>query len=785
VTDTSYTDSSIPPFDRTSLTLPALFQRVRPFAASAVIATMSVIACLGYSGVFVRWTYLIPVVAAVVGASAVALVARQRSWFVGESLLVSTLFFFIVGTIVTQWLPGLSSPIDFASALANGWADLLSSQPPVDLQRDLAVVPFTTAWVTTALAQELDRRVNFFGIAVVGVLVGLVGTSLFSIEVRSLAVVQGPLLIGLTLVLALMQRRRSETASGVSLSRSSAASSAATIRAAAMLLLIGVIAATIGPRLPLADARERFDLRDFQENPFDPLEEPSPLVTLKAKLKEGARDDVLFAVTTDTPITRWTLAVMESYDGVVWEVADPTMDAPAQFVPVGSQLPSYDAPYPSATDDRFDVEIEIVNLTGPWVPHTGRPRVVGFDDAREVRLNVDTATVATPNGLTEGDRYSLQTELHPQLTPDEFDRANFAFDADATRLDRVPAPVLNLAAELVEGVDFGGSQVTAIQNLLVTEGFYDAGQARPPGHSYAQLISFLEDPTRIVGYEEQYAASAAVLARAAAIPTRVVVGFRIEEGRYRDGTAEIVGSDATAWVEVLINDVGWVPVDVSPDRSREPTDESLGRVTRNIAVPNVPPPPPPPIDTAPLDPDEEEELVDEEDTEDEELLGEERSLVSVLLDRPGLVAGTVAISPFILFGLLALLAAFLKLRRARKRRNAPTPELQIVGAWAEMIDRFQEAGHQMPPNAAPLEIAEGILLDDAVAPAEPAIRDLVSLVSQSAFAATPPTAADVDHAWECAQTAGDVATSELETFERLKVKADPRPLLRSTPGPQQ
>jgi len=160
----------------TARTLSTLLRRIQPFATTVVIATMAFIACLGYSGVFAGWGYLVPVALGVLGASA--------------------------------GVPSLSSPVDFASSLANGWADLLSSQAPVDMSNDVAVVPFATAWVATAFAQELDRRVNFFGIALAGVLVGLIGTSLFSVEVRSLAKLQGPLLIGLTLILALIQRRR-------------------------------------------------------------------------------------------------------------------------------------------------------------------------------------------------------------------------------------------------------------------------------------------------------------------------------------------------------------------------------------------------------------------------------------------------------------------------------------------------------------------------------------------------------------------------------------------------
>ena len=101
-----------------------------------------------------------------------------------------------------------------------------------------------------------------------------------------------------------------------------------------------VVAPLLGPRLPGAEAHERFDLRQYQVPPFDPLAVPSPLVQVKASLKDDRRDDVVFVVSGDTPVDRWPVAVMSDYDGVIWTVADPDRDPDAaQFVPVDTQLP--------------------------------------------------------------------------------------------------------------------------------------------------------------------------------------------------------------------------------------------------------------------------------------------------------------------------------------------------------------------------------------------------------------------------------------------------------------
>ena len=116
---------------------------------------------------------------------------------------------------------------------------------------------------------------------------------------------------------------------------------------AAVVVGAVVAAPVVGPHLPLAEANERFDLRRYQVPPFDPLAVPSPLVEVKASLKDDRRDDVVFKVAGDTPVHRWPVAVMSDYDGVMWTVADPERDPDAtEFVPVDTQLPDLDEPLP-------------------------------------------------------------------------------------------------------------------------------------------------------------------------------------------------------------------------------------------------------------------------------------------------------------------------------------------------------------------------------------------------------------------------------------------------------
>ena len=85
--------------------------------------------------------------------------------------------------------------------------------------------------------------------------------------------------------------------------------------------------------------------------------------------------------------------------------------------------------------------------------------------------------------------------------------------------------------------------------------------AAPAGSSYARLAAFLAPGG--AGTSEQFASAFAVLARAAGLPTRVVVGF-LPVDRDEQGYWEVRGRDAVASPEVYFAELGWVPFDPRP-----------------------------------------------------------------------------------------------------------------------------------------------------------------------------------------------------------------------------
>ena len=114
---------------------------------------------------------------------------------------------------------------------------------------------------------------------------------------------------------------------------------------------------------------------------------------------------------------------------------------------------------------------------------------------------------------------------------------------------------------------YAGALNTAAQiaQLLALHTQYDLNTPAPPeGEDF--VVYFLEETRR--GYCVHYATTAALLLRLEGIPARYVSGYAatIPES----GAAQVLDSNAHAWVEIYLDGYGWYPVEVTPSA---PTEE--------------------------------------------------------------------------------------------------------------------------------------------------------------------------------------------------------------------
>ncbi len=387
-------------------------------------------------------------------------------------------------------------------------------------------------------------------------------------------------------------------------------------------------------------------------------------------------------------------------------------------------------------------------------------------------MNLGTGTIALPGGVPDGLTYEVRSAVPPTVTEEQLLDAKIATVDRSKELELLPPPVRNLAADLVEGRDGGWDQMAAIRDEFVNGGFYDATPDTPPGHSYGRIATMLTDPARIVGFEEQYAAAAAVMAEVAGLPVRVVVGYEIPPDAWRNGKADVTADDISAWVELDAGDLGWVPVDVTPDRSRTPDPEAQGATTQQVAIPNPPPPPPPPPNVEP--PRQEERKVDDTQID---------PITFSWSDGAGwapwaVVAAGVAVVPIALLLLFVVVVVLWKAVRRRRRRTRPSTTGRIAGAWAEAIDRCTEAGAPRLADVTPQERVGVYVHETALDDVEPDLRRLAGQVDRAAYAAAPPADEHAAEAWRCSDGVAAELRRRYGTARRLRMHLDPRPLRR-------
>jgi transglutaminase-like putative cysteine protease len=128
--------------------------------------------------------------------------------------------------------------------------------------------------------------------------------------------------------------------------------------------------------------------------------------------------------------------------------------------------------------------------------------------------------------------------------------------------------IRTLSAEIVRraGARTSEAKAEAVVRYLLANHQYSLSTQVGPGDPVA---SFLRDKKS--AHCEFFAASAALLLRAAGVPTRYVQGYYAHEAA-GEGVTIVRQRDAHAWTEVWLDGVGWVWIDATPGDGRPDND---------------------------------------------------------------------------------------------------------------------------------------------------------------------------------------------------------------------
>lgn len=776
----------------------------------AAIASLLAIALgvLAAWPIYRSWWLLVPaIVGLVLGVGIASFVAKRF----GLLAAFGTLFGAFVLTVVPVAVPQsfdrmpaglLRGLLDGVAAIVLGWKQLLTLTLPVGTYQAVMVPAYLvfllTAFFATLIALRAGRFAAFAAFLFVApVAFGTVfGSSALSAPLafgflriaapRELALWLAAAALGAFWVwFAAGAERRAALRRGRSEGERSGGGRVVRGGLGAATLLVALVGGLA--LAPVLDTGSRQMPRDRIDPEVVLKERASPLASYREWKRDSSIDAPIFTVSSSGELPpRLRLAVLDAYDGVDFHVSADEAGRFTRF-PSGARVTD-----PATVTVRVDEGYSDI-----WVPTAGLGSVPRFGGQNSVDLadaffvnRATEAAIAVPGGegtagLVPGDSLTatMQTSADAQLTGDP------ASDAPGVDLDTMPELAAWLKAQdqpatadgLLELIDRLRSRGYLSHSISAGEGdqlwierlseqYGTRFESSAGGHSLArieQLFSQLNTQQRLagedpkpemlvagIGDDEQFAAAAALVARALGFESRVVLGVRAGETAAEvpgipSCDDECTGDNLAAWIEVRGEGRDWVPLDVTPQVKMRPTTLEEGE-----QLPEFP--------TTPEERDAKEVdpplgLGERSDNPDDP--GDDQRDSWLL---PALRIAGLSLSALALLAVPLLFLPLAKRRRARARREEENPELRAIGAWQELVDGAADSGVQIAAGSNRSEIAEAI----GTAPA----RWAADTATRAVFSAQGITEQDAEWMWAAVDADRAERDAGLSRWQRLKAK---------------
>ncbi|MEJ6488239.1 transglutaminase domain-containing protein [Leucobacter sp. USCH14] len=561
-------------------------------------------------------------------------------------------------------------------------------------------------------------------------------------------------------------------------------------------VLTAAVALGIGAAVaPLANA-ERHVPRDRVDPELVVREQTSPLAGYRASKRDAAFTAPLFSVQSDGAAPeRLRMAVLDGYDGVDFFV-EPGADGRFTRFPSGEPVA-----------EPVSVTVEIADgYDGIWLPIApplaappvfDGPRSGALGDAFYINRS-SWAAIAVPGGrgVREGDGYTAEMSAAAGAEP----AGDPVQDAPLIDLERTPQLAQWLNAQQLPTSMQG--LLEAIQRLRdrgylshsLTEGegeraWLEAASEEygtkffpsTGGHSIARietLFTQLNEQQRAagdgaderalvagIGDDEQFAAAAALIARAMGFESRVVLGVRLgaDEEAGVPGvpacTDVCTGEHLAAWIEVRGSDGEWAAIDASPQVETPPI--TLERGEQLPEFPSVPEE----RDASQADPPSGTSGDSSEPSETQD-----RDAFAALW--PILRVVGLSLLALVLLALPLLFLPLAKRMRRNRRRRAHSPEERALGAWDELIDGFADTGLVATEPGSRRDIAEQLHV-----PSGPWVA---SAVDRAVYSHEGIDGSDADELWTVVDEELTARRAGLGFWKRLRAEYSLRSLMPKT-----
>jgi Transglutaminase-like superfamily len=670
----------------------------------------------------------------------------------------SVLAFLLLGGVVSE--TGTVSLATFQSitrAAVSGWQQLLTTAQPVGSTSGLLALPYLLGLFAGVAGHALARRTSAVLLPAAAPAVVVALSILFGSAQPTAAALQGAGFAVVALGWAALRQQRGTS------QRTMIGRQRPWLRiglAAGVLAVAGIGATLVGPHLPGAGTHQRVTLNAVP--PFDVAAYPSPLAGYR-DYTQGVLPGVsvygkeLFTTSGLPAGSRVRIAAMDAYDGLAWGVANASASGVTSsfsgYQRVGTLLPGAAAgPARSAT-------ITIDPAYGqPWLPDLARTTSFGFPGSSgaeaALRFNVATTTGIIPGGVPAGLRYTVSYD--PAPAPGTAQLVNATPDGTPDPSLVIPSAVQAFAQAHAGSAATPMGKVLALAAYLQKNGRYSDGGGKQgsvlAGHGSGRLTTFLES-RQIVGDDEQYAATMALLANAVGVPARVSLDGTVQPG------GSVYGKDVHADIEVDLAQYGWVTL---------PAALFTGTLSPTLEQQQVTPPEPVKVVPPRQNP---AAPVPAADANSGASQTTPKRSAGPGFAIPAIVLLLLTDAGIPLLAVLAVLAALIgaKALRRRRRRDAGPPAVRVAGAWRELLDLGRDLGiGPAGPAATRREQAAR-----AEALGLPAAGTVAAAADAAEFGPADPDDAAAARVWALAADSRRGALARLPRWRRAWVAVSP------------
>lgn len=325
------------------------------------------------------------------------------------------------------------------------------------------------------------------------------------------------------------------------------------------------------------------------EHLIDPQRIPSEAIVFTVKTGELPPSDKRIT-DEDAPHHYWRLLTYDLYNGQGWS-SSPTENLSYKAKQV--VLPRF------ASGERYKVIHQQVEKTSKeddrlyWTGSLMRA-------SQPIDVNWRTSPESLPKGvtpilsadmlgaLTKRQGYEVDS-LVPIVSANQLRNSSQTYPEQISKRylklpETIPQRVLDLASQLTADATNPYDKAKAIETYLRTYPYSLDVSAPPVGQDVADYFLF----DLKTGYCDYYATSMVILARAAGLPSRLVIGY--SSGVYNPFTAEYIVRELNAhsWVEVYFSGVGWVEFEPTANQPAITLPEKLPEeINSPIASPST------------------------------------------------------------------------------------------------------------------------------------------------------------------------------------------------------